>query len=165
MKKKLLWAVSILVAIFLGMQVVPVNRDNPPVTGEIDAPAEVMAVLRESCYDCHSNETTWPWYSYVAPISWEVAEHVEEGRDELNFSTWQDLEPARQQRKIRHIWEEVDEAKMPLEDYLRFHADARLTPEDVATLKAWTEASAAAASDTAAPAAPTAVDDHDHSAH
>ena len=68
--------------------------NNPPVTGDITAPPDVAVVLRQSCYDCHSNETRWPWYSSVAPIAWVIAHGVERGRQELNFSEWTAYLPA-----------------------------------------------------------------------
>jgi hypothetical protein len=80
-------ALALLVLLLL-IQLWPVERTNPPVSAPLEADPEVVAVLRAACYDCHSNETVWPWYSRVAPLSWQVAHHVEEGREELNFSEW-----------------------------------------------------------------------------
>ena len=77
--------------VFLLIQFVPVERTNPPVTGEVEAADPVMEALRNACYDCHSNETRWPWYSRVAPLSWRIAEHVRIGRRNLNFSEWQGM--------------------------------------------------------------------------
>jgi len=76
---------------FLGVQLVPVDRTNPPVESAVAAPAEVRSILRRSCFNCHSYETEWPWYGYVAPLSWLVAHHVHEAREEMNFSTWNRL--------------------------------------------------------------------------
>ena len=80
MKKLQKYAVLALAAVFVAIQLVPVHRDNPPVASDLDAPADVKSILRRACYDCHSNETRWPWYAYVAPVSWLVAHDVEEGR-------------------------------------------------------------------------------------
>lgn len=126
-----------IVFLLVGIQLVPVERTNPPVTAEIQAPAEVQAILKRACYDCHSNETVWPWYSYIAPISWRVAGHVDHGRGNLNFSTWGNLPIDEREKLRREIWEEVEEAGMPLPDYLRMHSEARLSQQDVATLTAW----------------------------
>jgi uncharacterized membrane protein len=121
----------------IAIQFVPVKRDNPPVQVEIPAPPAVQAVLRESCYDCHSNETVWPWYSRVAPISWLVADDVRKGREEVNFSTW-NVYPAKvAAHKIEEMWDEVEEGKMPLPNYLRLHPEARLTEEDRKLLGDW----------------------------
>jgi len=76
------------VAVFGGLQLVPVEKTNPPVRLEVDAPPAVMEILKRACYDCHSNETRWPWYSRIAPASWFLASHVRKGRGDLNFSDW-----------------------------------------------------------------------------
>ena len=129
-----------LAVLLLGIQLVPVNRSNPPVQGELDAPADVMAVVEESCYDCHSNETTWPWYAYVAPVSWLVAHDVEEGREHLNFSAWTSYDADERADKLEEIWDEVEEGKMPLGKYVRLHGEAALTDADLEVLRAWTHA-------------------------
>ena len=136
--KKLVKLVLVLIVLALvAMQLVPVDRENPPVAADFDEDSAVEAVLRQSCYDCHSNETRWPWYSRVAPISWLVAHDVEEGRDHLNFSSWGDLEEKRREKLREEAWEEVEKGDMPLPMYLRAHGDARLTDEDRAILRAW----------------------------
>lgn len=119
------------------IQFVPVDRSNPPVAGEISAPDPVMEVLRTACYDCHSNETEWPWYSRVAPISWRIAEHVHEAREELNFSEWQDMTQEDQEHAREDIWEKVEEGAMPLSDYLRMHPEAVLTDPQREALRRW----------------------------
>jgi hypothetical protein len=85
-KLKARTAVFSLLALGILIQLIPIRRDNPPATGSVAAPPEVMSILRRSCYDCHSNETIWPWYSRVAPVSWLVARDVHEGRRHVNFS-------------------------------------------------------------------------------
>jgi hypothetical protein len=126
-----------LLVVFVGIQLVPVERTNPPDTAPIDAPPPVRAILERSCFDCHSNGTRWPWYSYVAPASWLVAKDVREGREELNFSTWDQYDARRAAHKIGEVREEIDEGAMPLPNYLRIHPEARLSDEDVAVLTAW----------------------------
>ena len=74
--------------VLLSIQFVPIARTNPPIEADLAAPAEIKDILRRACYDCHSHETKWPWYSRVAPLSWWVAAHVEKGRADLNFSHW-----------------------------------------------------------------------------
>ena len=116
--------------LFVAIQFVPVDRSNPPVTREInwDA-ASTKDLARRACFDCHSNETVWPWYAYFAPVSWRVAEHVEHGREHLNFSEWdrgnEDFEEAK---------EEVEDGGMPLSDYLRLHPEAKLTEAETTAL-------------------------------
>jgi len=133
---------SILVLVVLGLvgiQFVPVDRSNPPVTGEVSAGDQVMIVLRSSCYDCHSNETRWPWYSQVAPVSWRVAEHVREAREKLNFSEWQGLPVADREKALERIWEEIEKGAMPLSDYLRMHPEAALTEPQREAMRRWTQ--------------------------
>jgi hypothetical protein len=135
--KVLRWVLLGALAIFVVLQFVPVNRSNPPVTVEVPARPEARAVLRRACYDCHSHETVWPWYSRVAPVSWLVTRDVRKGRDELNFSTWDKYSTKEQFEKLKESWEEVDEGEMPLWFYLPVHRDAVLTGEDRAILRRW----------------------------
>ena len=136
--KRLGWILTGLLAAAVGIQFVPVTRDNPPVTSELRAPPAVLRILRRSCYDCHSNETRWPWYSRVAPMSWGVADHVHEGRRDLNFSTWPVLDFELQDLAFRDIREQVSEGHMPLRSYLWVHRDARLSDADRKVLLKWT---------------------------
>jgi len=142
MKKIALAAAVTLLGLGAAIQLVPVERGNPPVVADIAAPPAVTAVLRASCYDCHSHETRWPWYSRVAPISWLVAHDVEDARERLNFSLWGSYEAKRQQRLAEEIWEEVEEGEMPLPIYLVAHPDARLSPGDREVLRSWSAAAA-----------------------
>ena len=124
-------------AIFLAIQFVPVEQINPPVTGEIQAPEEVMQILRKACYDCHSNETVWPWYSYIAPISWTIESDVKVGRDDLNFSEWSDYSPMKQDFKQAQSGELVAEGEMPLWFYIPLHSEADLSKEEIELIVAW----------------------------
>lgn len=126
----------------IGIQFVPVERTNPPVTGEVAAPDQVMETLRSACYDCHSNETQWPWYSRVAPVSWRITQHVRMGRRNLNFSEWQELTQDDEADVKRDIWDEVEEETMPLPDYLRMHPEAVLTGPQREGLRRWTQGQA-----------------------
>ena len=129
--------ILILVLILVILQFIPVERDNPPVTGEITAGPEVMGVLKRSCYDCHSNETRWPWYAYVAPVSFLIAHDVEEGREHINFSAWSSYPEAKQRKIADEMLEEVGQNDMPLPMYLLLHSDAELSGIDRQTLKEW----------------------------
>lgn len=124
-------------ALLAALQAVPVDRSNPPMEKEVNAPAEVRAILRRACYDCHSHETVWPWYSRVAPLSFLIAHDVEEGREELNFSRWGFSDPAMEARARRRLWHEVDEGEMPLWFYTPLHPEARLSEADKEILKTW----------------------------
>jgi len=129
-------AIALVVA-GLAIQVARVPRINPPVQQDASTPAPVAAILRAACYDCHSHETAWPWYSGVAPVSWLVAQDVREGREALNFSRWDRFEGELRGRVMHKIWEEVDEGEMPPVLYRLAHPAARLTPEQREALHAW----------------------------
>lgn len=133
MKRILLSSLAVLLIVLVGIQFVPVDRTNPPVKTVFQGPEPVMQILRQSCYDCHSNQTTWPWYSYVAPVSWMVANHVEEGREELNFSDW--AAHATDGHLMEEIYEEVEEGHMPEGSYLWMHPEAKVSEADLAILK------------------------------
>jgi hypothetical protein len=141
MKKLVLGGVVGLVVLFVLIQFIPVDRHNPPVESEISAPPEVKAILQRSCYDCHSNQTVWPWYSRIAPSSWMVASDVHEGREKLNFSTWDQYSTQKQVKKRQEIWEKVSEGEMPPWLYTLAHHGVRLSADDRAILRAWMPAS------------------------
>jgi hypothetical protein len=133
MRRFILFSIALVALI----QLVPVSRDNPPATRSVTAPPEVMSVLRRACYDCHSNETAWPWYSRVAPVSWLVARDVHEGRSHLNFSEWKAAADEHQQEHLKELPKEVKEGDMPLWYYLPLHSAARLSQDDVTRLSNW----------------------------
>jgi len=139
--RKWLGGFVLVVALALvAIQFVPVERTNPPARGETpSAPPEVASVLRKACFDCHSNETRWPWYSRVAPVSWLVADDVREGRKHLNFSEWSLLDRSSREGALREIHEMVEEGEMPLAIYRLAHPEARLTDEEKAALLRWAE--------------------------
>ena len=128
---------TILLVTIVVAQFVPVTRDNPPAMADFDGAAAVKQVLKKSCYDCHSNETIWPWYSYVAPASWLVASDVDEARHKLNFSDWGLMTAEKQARVAEAVWEEVEKGDMPLSQYLLMHSDAKPTDADKAVLRDW----------------------------
>jgi hypothetical protein len=113
------------------------DRTNPPVRTEVDVPDEVRAVLRRACYDCHSNETRWPWYSRVAPVSWFVVGHVNKGRGDLNFSEWPTFDFEEDAEARKDIQKQIRLGKMPLRSYLYLHPDARLSEADRRALLRW----------------------------
>ena len=126
------------IGVFVAMQLVPYgwSHPNPPVTQDAPWPsAEAREMAVRACYDCHSNETNWPVYSYVAPMSWLVRRDVEEGREALNFSTWDQGE-----QEADEGGEEIEDGAMPPRQYLPLHPDARLSDEEEAVLVAALEA-------------------------
>lgn len=130
--------IIIFLAIFLVLQFFPGKRTNPPATAEIRAPREVMNILKKSCYNCHSNLTEWPLYSKVAPFSWLIVKHVNDGRKELNFSEWRKNKRTLRKNLQNKIWQEIEAAKMPLPMYTFIHASATLTLNEKVILKRWT---------------------------
>lgn len=124
-------------AVLVLIQLVPVTRDNPPDRRGPGASPEVTAVLRRACYDCHSHETMWPWYSGIAPVSWLVAHDVHEGREKLNLSTLQDISAETQVKVRAKALQEVEEGEMPMWYYLPMHPLAKLSEQDKAVLKTW----------------------------
>lgn len=137
MSKNLVRIVLAVIVTFVGIQFIPVNRSNPPVEEEILVSPDVKAILKRACYDCHSHETVWPGYSHVAPVSWLLAWDVGEGREELNFSTWNRYSQKKRDKIIKEIWKEVQESEMPPWFYLPLHQDARLSENDHSVLRAW----------------------------
>jgi len=141
-KKILLWTIGIAVVLFLLIQLVPYGRSshtNPPASNPFqwtDPQAETIA--RESCYDCHSNETEWWWATGIAPFSWLTQRDVDQGREQLNFSDWNGMPAAAVQEAV--------DGEMPPFQYALIHPDAKLTDEERQTLMQGYEAGAAATS-------------------
>ena len=126
-----------LVALLVAVQFLPVDRPNPPERGKPPAPAEVQALLRRACFDCHSNETRWPWYSHIAPVSLLIARDVKNGRKEVNFSSWEKYDERRKARKLQEIAKEVSKGEMPLFYYLPLHPEAKLTAAERDLIVKW----------------------------
>ena len=104
---------------------------------EIKASEQVMNIFKKACYDCHSNEIKYPWYSSVAPFSWVIDDHVKEGRKALNFSIWENYTPEQKREHIKDIYRTVY-AAMPLQSYLWIHDEANLTKEERKEVRDWT---------------------------
>ena len=130
-------ALIILIVILVAIQFIPVDKTNPPVTAELDAAMEIISVFKGSCYDCHSNETVWPWYSNIAPASWLVAADVKEARKHLNFSEWGNLSRKDIVKMKEEIWKEIEKEKMPLWKYKILHPEAKLTQKDKSLIRGW----------------------------
>ncbi len=127
------------VTILLAAQFVPANRTNPVAQGKLTAPPRIQAKFRRACYDCHSNETRWPWYSRVAPLSWFIVRDVDHGRKEINFSQWESYYPATRRRKLQWMDRSLHDEKMPPWSYRLTHRGARLTDDDRDALEHWIE--------------------------
>ena len=133
MKKILLYSLLGILVIFVLIQLIPFGRqkDNPPVNQEPQWDSQQTRDLAQAaCFDCHSNETVWPWYSNIAPISWVIADHVEEGREHFNVSAW----GVQKHNEGEDAAEEVEEGEMPVFGYTFTHPEARFTQEEKARL-------------------------------
>jgi len=134
-QKRMLIGIAV---VAVGIQALPFGRDhtNPPVGQEPDWDSpETRELARRACFDCHSNETEWPWYSNVAPVSWLIQRDVTEGRGHLNFSEFD-----KPQRHADDAAELTREQEMPLPSYIPFHSEAKLTDAERETLAAGLEA-------------------------
>ena len=138
-RKFALITLAALAAVFLLLQLVPYGRahNNPPVVAEPnwDSP-QTRELAQRACFDCHSNETTWPWYTNIAPVSWLTQRHVIEGREHLNFSDWNQSHEGHEDggHEAEEMAETVLEGEMPIRNYLLTHPEARLTNAERAAL-------------------------------
>jgi hypothetical protein len=128
---------------WIALQATAPRRSNPAVDAAeaLDAravPPPVLDVLRRSCFDCHSSETTWPWYASVAPMSWLVVSDVNDGRGQLNFSRWNVVNPYDRADLLDKMCELVTDRTMPMWQYRLAHPSARLSDAEVAAVCAWT---------------------------
>jgi len=141
MKKIVIAIVILLVVIqFFPVNLPEVNTDN---SGDLlknsNIPVEVAEILKTSCYDCHSNETVYPWYSHVAPVSYLVKRDVEKGREELNFSEWTKLKKSKKLTKLDEISDEVKEGDMPMSIYTLIHSHAKLSDKQKELIINWAD--------------------------
>jgi heme-binding protein len=139
MSRRLKRAAVVLLVVFAAAQLVRPGRANPPIDASRTIQAHVgtanglVAVLDRACRDCHSNETVWPWYTQVAPLSWLMAYGVKAGRQAVNFSDWAAYPPERQRELLAESCRDVSTGKMP-GAYARLRPETRLSPQDVATI-------------------------------
>jgi hypothetical protein len=139
--------VLVAVGLLAAIQLWPVDRTNPPVRSDLQAPAAVREVLVRSCFDCHSHQTTWPWYSHVAPLSWWIAGHVASGRADLDFSEWPNFDFAAQDLLLQGIAKQVQSGAMPPRSYVWGHPAARLSDADRQLVLDWAQVSGDAGAD------------------
>lgn len=139
MKKVLL----LLIVAFAIIQFFPIDKTNPPVDKAKDfltlrkTPQDIAQLIRASCYDCHSNETQYPWYAKIQPVAWYLKDHIDEGREEFNFSEFANYEPLRQAKKMRKSAHEIEEGEMPMESYTLIHQNAKLSADQKQKLQAY----------------------------
>ena len=123
----------ILLIVFVGIQFIPTKRNQSESIPNTDfmvvnnVPQNIYNSLQTSCYDCHSNNTSYPWYNKVQPVAWFLENHIEEGKAELNFSEWENYSERRKKSKLKSIVSQIEDGKMPLSSYTLLHGDAKLS--------------------------------------
>lgn len=143
-KKKIIRYILIGVAAFLIIaQFFPIDKTNPTSEPSLDfltiekPPAEIATMIKNSCYDCHSNHTKYPWYTNVAPVSWWIKGHIDHGKEHLNFSEWGSYSAKKANHKIEECHEMVEGTEMPLLTYWLVHPEAKMSTEQRAAMVAW----------------------------
>ena len=144
MKKIIKWTVVILFVAFAGIQFIRPEYSNPPINEQdtleatTPVPENVRQIFERSCNDCHTNKTAYPWYANVAPLSWQIVNHIKDGRRHLNMSVWNTYDADKKRKKLDEVCDEITDGAMPIDQYLWLHRNANLSPDDVKTLCDWT---------------------------
>lgn len=139
--KKILLGVSL---VFIVMQFIRPARNsssvklNGDMTTTLNVPSSVAGILKASCYDCHSNNTRYPWYSNIQPAGWLLAKHIKDGKEQLNFDEFGNYSKRRQLSKLRAVENSIKDGSMPLSSYTWLHPDAKLSAESKALILNWT---------------------------
>ena len=138
MKKVVLGILVVLVLIqFIRPEKNQSKDGTNDITTVMQVPENVKEIIKTSCADCHSNYTKYPWYSEIAPVSWYLAQHVNEGKELLNFSEWAAYNKDQKSHILKDLDEELEEHEMPLKSYLLLHKEAEMTNEQYAILLSW----------------------------
>lgn len=140
MLKKIL--IVILVLLIIGQFIQPAKNNgtaeaSTDIAHTVTVPDSVMALLKISCYDCHSNHTTYPWYNKITPVNWWLKNHIDEGKRELNFSEFANYNSRRKGKKLEGISDEVEKHDMPLKSYLLIHNNAKLNDAQRKMIMDW----------------------------
>lgn len=132
-----------LLVAFVGIQFIPTTRnqsDSVPSTDFMlvnNVPKNIQNKLQVSCYDCHSNNTQYPWYNKVQPVAWFLEDHIKEGKAELNFNEWNSLSTRRKTSKLRSIIKQIENGEMPLDSYTFIHRDAKFSEAEAEEIINW----------------------------
>ncbi|PHR69677.1 MAG: hypothetical protein COA67_09720 [Lutibacter sp.] len=135
-------ALALLIA-FVGIQFIPTTRNQSDVVLKTDfmlvndVPESIHKKLQVSCYDCHSNNTAYPWYNKVQPIAWFLEDHIKEGKSELNFSEWDNYSNRRKKSKLKSIISQIKDEEMPLSSYTLIHGNAKLSESEKELIIKW----------------------------
>ena len=145
-KKVVKISVLILFVVFVGLQFIPRTRNQSNSILETDftktfnVPNNIQNLLKNSCYDCHSNTTNYPWYSKIQPFSWILENHIKEGKEELNFNAFGNYSKRKQKSKLKSIISQIEDNEMPLSSYTLIHRDAKLSETDKKHILEWLNA-------------------------
>jgi len=141
MKRILKISLLVLLVAFIAIQFFPTEKNQSDVVPKTDfllvnnPPKNINTLLQESCYDCHSNNTDYPWYSKIQPTAWFLEDHIADGKDELNFNTWDELTDRRKKSKLKSIISQIEDDEMPLSSYTLIHRDAILSDSDKSAIE------------------------------
>ena len=130
----------VLLVAFVGIQFIPTERNQSYTVPETDfmlvhnVPETIQKKLQVSCYDCHSNNTQYPWYNKIQPVTWFLEDHIKEGKAELNFNEWDSLSSRRKSSKLRSIIKQIESGEMPLDSYTLIHKDAKFSEAEAEEL-------------------------------
>jgi len=142
--RKVIIILVVFIVLFIIMQFIPSGippnkpEDEKSITKSGQVTEQVLDQLRKSCFDCHSNQTRLPWYAKLAPSSWLLSGHINEGKSHLNFSEWEDYSKREKIGLLEAIKNEVESGNMPLKSYILIHRDAKLDSEKISLLSEWT---------------------------
>lgn len=145
-KKVLKRIFQVLLLVFIVIQFIRPEKNraegisNNDISKKYTVPDDVQVILKTSCYDCHSNNTVYPWYAEIQPVAWWLDDHVKDGKKDLNFSEFTGYAISRQYRKLEEVTEMTDEGEMPLDSYLWIHKNAKLDAPQKLTLDNWVTA-------------------------
>lgn len=139
-KKKIFIGIAIVLIVMQFFQIdkspIPIEKEKT-FAATLNPPKDILAQMKTSCYDCHSNETNYPWYTYIAPVSFWIRGHIKNGRNALNFSTWSEMTVDDQKHALHECAEEIEEGHMPPKGYYRMHSEAYLDDTKKALLMDW----------------------------
>lgn len=140
MKKRIL---IVVLSLFVLLQFIQPDRianstgEKTDILSIENTPIKVKNIIKNVCYDCHSNQVNYPWYSYISPLSWWLQDHINEGREHLNFSIWNEYNAEKKAHKMEEAREEVEAEKMPLPSYTLIHGDAKINAKEKQLLLEW----------------------------
>lgn len=128
--------IGLFLVAFVGIQFIPTNRNQDIASSTSDflihnhVPKSIKNKIQNSCYDCHSNSTRYPWYNRVQPIAWFLEKHIKEGKEALNFSNWDSLSDRQKNSKLNSIIKQIEQNEMPLKSYKLLHRETKITPDE-----------------------------------